>query len=140
MKDNMSYAWKILFSLMFVFITTFVVFPGAIFVERVSFMAPGSKIGEYKIIGFILVFNIFDTIGRKLAGKFHLNAKIIMIGALVRAIFIPSMIFLALKNNEDVPVFETDAFRLINLILFSVTNGYISTQCCIKAPSFVPKQ
>ena len=93
----------------------------------------------YKIIIFILVFNIFDTVGRKLAGKVHLNARIIMIGSLVRTLFIPSTIMLALKDKEDIFIFETDTFRFINLILFSITNGYISTQCCIKAPSFVPK-
>ena len=49
----------------------------------------------YKIIIFILVFNIFDTVGRKLAGKVHLNARIIMIGSLVRTLFIPSTIMLA---------------------------------------------
>ena len=85
---------------MFVFITTFVVFPGTFFVENVTFMDKDhANIGGYRIITFILVFNVFDTVGRKLAGKVHLNAKIIMFGAFARAIFIPITIYLGLKND-----------------------------------------
>lgn len=98
------------------------------------------EVGSYKTISFILIFNIFDTLGRKLAGIWHINAKLVMLGAVLRSLFIPIMIMLALKDKKDIPIFETDAFRIIDLIFFSVTNGYISTQCCIKAPSFVPKQ
>ena len=141
LKDNLSYAWKILFSLMYVFVATFVVFPGCFFAERVKFLLnnQGQDSG-FKIIIFILTFNVFDTLGRKLAGSIHLSSRIIMIGSIARTIFIPSTILLAMKQDDDIFLFETDAFRFINLILFSLTNGYISTQCCIKAPSFVPKQ
>lgn len=127
MKDNMSYAWKILFSLMFVFITTFVVFPGSFFVEDVKFLEKNDTLNSYKILIFILTFNIFDTVGRKLAGSFHLNAKIIMVGAFVRVLFIPSTVLLGLKNKESIFIFETDTYRFANLILFSISNGYIST-------------
>jgi hypothetical protein len=81
---------------MFVFVSTFVVFPGSFFAEDIRFLDANTTTMSYKFIVMILTFNIFDTIGRKLAGIFHLNARIIMIGALARAVFIPSTILLGL--------------------------------------------
>jgi len=40
----------------------------------------------------------------------------------------------------DVPpagIFSSDWFIILNLILFSITNGYVSTLCAVKAPMTV---
>ena len=34
-------------------------------------------------------------------------------------------------------LFQSDWFVILNLVLFSITNGYVSTMCAIKAPSTV---
>jgi hypothetical protein len=37
------------------------------------------------------------------------------------------------------PFLESDTFKAINLVLFSILNGYVSTVLAIIAPSFVEK-
>ena len=33
---------------------------------------------------------------------------------------------------------NADWFKILNMVLFSLTNGYLSTMCCVKAPSRAP--
>ena len=122
-----------LISLFNIFFMTFVVFPGAIFDETIGFE---SGIDEnvrisWEIQTFIFIFNVCDTCGRYLAGRIHLNEKVIAIGSFGRVIFIVFSIFIV--YHDDL----TDILKMANLVLFAFTNGYISTQCCIKAPSGV---
>ena len=37
----------------------------------------------------------------------------------------------------DVSFFKDDWFVIINVVLFSISNGYISTLCAVKAPQTV---
>ena len=39
--------------------------------------------------------------------------------------------------SYDVLVFKSDWFILTNLVLFSISNGYVSTLCAVKAPMAV---
>lgn len=83
-------------------------------------------------------FNLFDSIGRYMGGVSCLLLKnsTIKIGSLLRLVFLATCLFIAF----DVPptaVFSTDWFIMLNLALFSVSNGYISTLCCVKAPMTV---
>jgi hypothetical protein len=77
MKLILSQAWKILLSLWGVFFITFVIFPGAFFTSKFKFLdSIGEKKGAqeetnwYQII-IILLFNIFDTVGRYLGGAIN---------------------------------------------------------------------
>ena len=56
--------------------------------------------------------------------------------ALARVVFIPTTILTATQNTTG-GFFDSDAVKFVNLILFSISNGYLSTQCSIKAPQFV---
>lgn len=139
-KINMGHAWKILFALSLVFINTFTVFPGAFFNEHFGFMdSLGKTEFSWFTITVILLFNIFDTVGRKLASYIHLRPSIIIFLSYARIGLVVLTILLTQKDTDKTTVFENDPFRVLNLIVFSITNGYISTQCCMKAPGFVPK-
>lgn len=85
----------------------------------------------------ILTFNILDTVGRYMGGvpKFLLPDKVVVIICLIRTIFIGTFILCALGTTPDSFFYNADWFKLINMILFAFTNGFISTQCAMKAPS-----
>ena len=133
-------AWKILVSMFGVFFITFTVFPGAFFASKFYFLDPiaGAK-GEseevtwYQIM-VILLFNIFDTVGRFLGGKLNISHKMTINLGLLRLVFVPLTILIGLKNPVQL---DQDWLKLINLILFALSNGLVSTLCAIKAPQFV---
>ena len=77
---NLSTSYHVLFSLCFVFIATFIVFPAIFFDSYWSFL--DTKGGHpWYIIIFIFTFNVCDTIGRKLGGSFMLSTKKVIVGA-----------------------------------------------------------
>jgi len=135
LKSNLGKAWKILLALSFVFINTFVVFPGAFLNEHFTFMDNF----EWYFITVILIFNVFDTIGRKLANYINLPANVIIVLSYSRILILILTIILTQTDDNGVPILDSNAVKIINLVLFSITNGYTSTQCCMKAPSYVPK-
>ena len=79
-----------------------------------------------------MLFNIFDTIGRNLGTK--INCGVAATGAIgiLRAAFIVTTTVIGLGYLDN------DALRLINLILFAFSNGFISTRASILAPGMVP--
>jgi hypothetical protein len=51
----------------------------------------------------------------------------VIAGSVLRSIFVLLVILIALDDKHDTYFFEADWFKIVNLILFSITNGYIST-------------
>ena len=123
---NLSTSYHVLFSLCWVFIATFIVFPGIFFDSYWSFLNKESLFPWYIQIT-ILTFNVCDTIGRKLGGMYMLSTGKVIAGSVLRSIFVLLVILIALDDKHDTYFFEADWFKIVNLILFSITNGYIST-------------
>lgn len=73
-----------------------------------------------------LLFNVCDTIGRFLGGKVMAPVRVIISGSIARTIFAVSTILIAFKVSPDW-LFSSDAFKIINMLLFAITNGYVST-------------
>ena len=122
-KLNLSTSWKILFSLCYVFIATFIVFPGVFFDSNWSIVPKSSW---YTIIS-ILTFNILDTTGRKLGGMYMISPGKVIAGSLLRTIFVIIEILIVVDKDNSGLFFEADWFKIVNLALFSISNGYIST-------------
>jgi len=94
----MGHAWKILFALSLVFINTFTVFPGAFFNEHFGFMEYlGKSEFSWYTITVILLFNVFDTAGRKLASYIHLRPSIIIFLSYARIGLVISTVLLTQK-------------------------------------------
>lgn len=123
---NLSGSYHVLFSLCWVFIATFIVFPAIFFDSHWAFFNEGKFIPWYILIS-ILTFNICDTIGRKLGGTFMLSTGKVIAGSFLRTIFVLLALLIALDDKHDKYFFEADWFKILNLILFSISNGYIST-------------
>jgi len=89
-----------LFGMWFVFLITFIVFPGVFFKSHLNFMEGMKDEIAWYCLGMILVFNVMDTIGRKLGAKFNLPNAAIPILSLVRIVFIPTTFMIALKDGK----------------------------------------
>eukprot|EP00347_Sterkiella_histriomuscorum_P015986 403354936 len=144
LKRSFIYAWQFLTAITSVFVITFVVFPGVSLHTGLAFMSgitdPGLR-GAWTALIFIILFNVFDTIGRWLAGQSFGQApdKLVIILVYSRAIFIVTFVLISL-DQPPMWLFgdNADWFKVINMILFAFSNGYCSTQCAIKAPSRAP--
>ena len=70
-RRSFIYAWPFLTAITGVFVITFVVFPGVSLRTGLNFMSgidnPALK-GSWTALIFIIIFNVFDTVGRWLAG------------------------------------------------------------------------
>ena len=86
----------------------------------------------------LFLFNICDTAGRLLGGlpKFSIARETTICGSLTRVIFLPTFFLIAYQ----IGFFCSDWFKTVNVCLFAITNGFISTSCAILAPGIVPSQ
>ena len=89
----------------------------------------------YSII-VVLIFNTMDTIGRKMAVIFKLSLTLVYVLGILRFVFIFTSIFLAVSDISS-SMFEKTYVKLINLILFAFSNGYVSTNAAMHVRSFV---
>ena len=130
-------AKSILLALWWVFTLTFIVFPNVFLQSYFDFVNNWDISSQDKDSWFFilmaLLFNVFDTAGRYLGGAVHLPTKVIIGASIGRSIFALTTTLIALAESPAW-LFQSDAFKIINMALFAISNGYISTQCAIKAP------
>ena len=81
---------------------------------------------------------MFDTVGRYVGGlkSFDLSISNVNAGSALRSIFILSFLAVALDWSPHF-IFATDWFKILNIVVFALSNGYISTLCGVKAPGTV---
>ena len=127
-------------SLCWVFIVTFIVFPAAFFKAGFSFdQGHGNDPTTEKQLDATyvnLIFNLMDTIGRWMGGKYVLSSRTTIGLSILRTVFIFTTLACAVFA-EPAWLFQSDWFRVTNQILFAFTNGYVSTMCMVLAPQTV---
>lgn len=143
-KRSFLISWQFLLAITFVFTLTFIVFPGVSLSTGFKFMdgVTDPKIkGAWTPLIFLSIFNVCDTFGRWLAGQKFAQAPdtLVLIMTYGRVIFVATFLLIAF-NVAPSGLFGRDAdwFKIINMVLFALTNGYCSTQCAVKAPSRAP--
>ena len=125
----------IAFQVLLCFIITFVVFPGTQLSTTFDFLGDSALDVAWFSVLMITIFNIFDTIGRFLASWVRIfTPKTLLILTLFRLVFIPTSILIQLEHSPSW-LFQSDWFRITNMALFALTNGYNSTLCMIYGPS-----
>ena len=73
-----------------------------------------------------LVFSIADTVGRYAGSKVNIGASCVIILSLTRVLFIFTTIGTAVVW-EPKAIFGADWFKITNLLLFALSNGFVST-------------
>lgn len=132
------------FSVFFCFTVTLACFP-ATTLQVVSVNAgdyPTWANTYFIAVCCFVLFNVGDYLGRiaaeKLAwpGPGRVGMAIMFVASLLRVVFVPLFIFCnADPINRTLPVwFPSDTAYIIIMLLFSFSNGYITTICMMSAP------
>nr|XP_056708999.1 equilibrative nucleoside transporter 1 [Euleptes europaea] len=133
--------WVMAVSVCLVFTITIGVFP-SVTAAVTSTIAGGIIWAKYFIpVSCFLVFNVFDWAGRSLTavcmwpGK-DSNLLPFMVG--LRVIFIPLFMLCNVQPRANLPVFFAhDAWYIIFMIFFSISNGYLASLCMCFGPKKV---
>ncbi|KFZ69128.1 Equilibrative nucleoside transporter 1 [Podiceps cristatus] len=133
--------WVMAVSVCFVFTVTIGVFPSI--TAKVS-----SELGEGNIwdlyfipVSCFLLFNVCDWMGRSLTALFTWPGKdscLLPVMVALRVIFIPLFMLCNVQPRHYLPViFLHDAWYIIFMIFFSISNGYLASLCMCFGPKKV---
>ena len=128
----------LLWALVYVFVLTFICYPGLASDDTTFFMEGINNYDSWHNLFIQAVFNFMDTIGRYSGGVacLILSNRTIKISAALRTLFLVTFLLISF-DVAPAAVFSSDWFIILNLALFSITNGYVSTLCAVKAPQTV---
>jgi len=117
------------------FTITFVVFPGTTLATRFDFLGDSNRDKAWFSVLMVTIFNLFDTIGRFAGGSIQIfSEKTVFFLTVSRLVFIPLFVLIQL-DSHPLWIFSSDWFRILNMAVFSITNGYNSTLTMIFGPS-----
>uniref|UniRef100_A0A8C5X564 Solute carrier family 29 member 1 (Augustine blood group) n=1 Tax=Malurus cyaneus samueli TaxID=2593467 RepID=A0A8C5X564_9PASS len=133
--------WVMALSICFIFTVTIGVFP-AITAKVSSVLGEGNKWGGYFIpVSCFLLFNVLDWTGRSLTALFTWPGKdscLLPVMVVLRVIFVPLFMLCNVKPRYYLPVlFSHDAWYIIFMIFFSISNGYLASLCMCFGPKKV---
>ncbi|NXU99713.1 S29A1 protein, partial [Cettia cetti] len=133
--------WVLALSVCFVFTVTIGVFP-AITAQVSTVLGEGNKWGLYFIpVSCFLVFNIFDWTGRSLTALFTWPGKdscLLPVMVVLRVVFVPLFMLCNVTPRYYLPVvFSHDAWYIVFMIFFSISNGYLASLCMCFGPKKV---
>ncbi|KFO69799.1 Equilibrative nucleoside transporter 1 [Cuculus canorus] len=133
--------WVMAVSVCFVFTVTIGVFP-SITAKVSTVLGQGNKWGLYFIpVSCFLLFNVFDWMGRSLTALFTWPGKdscLLPVMVALRVVFIPIFMLCNVQPRDYLPVvFSHDAWYIIFMIFFSISNGYLASLCMCFGPKKV---
>ncbi|NXH12485.1 S29A1 protein, partial [Bucco capensis] len=133
--------WVMAVCVCFVFTVTIGVFP-SITANAFTVLGEGNRWGLYFIpVSCFLLFNIFDWTGRSLTALCTWPGKdscLLPVLVALRVIFIPLFMLCNVQPRYHLPVvFSHDAWYIIFMIFFSLSNGYLASLCMCFGPKKV---
>ena len=91
-----------------------------------------------------LAFNLFDFIGRIVAGffaKVKVHSLLITISAIARTVFIPLILLCDLQDKRFLPIwFISDYIYLVIVVLLGITNGILTSISLMQGPRKVSEK
>lgn len=115
-------------SVFYTFTVTIALFPGlTVNLQSTDHCKTSDRFSNDLFVPILfLFFNAFDFMGRVTAGatKPYFTAKNIWIPTAARTIFVPLFIMCKCSESQFDPVFTNDAWPLIFMFVFALTNGY----------------
>jgi equilibrative nucleoside transporter 1/2/3 len=131
-------------SVFFIFVVTIGLFPSLIqHLESMHSCETDERFVNDMFVPFqFLLFNLFDFCGRLLANMYTpiFTVKNVWIASLSRIVFFPLFLLCNIKDTQLPVLFAHDAFPIMFMILFALSNGYISSTCMMLGPSMVNLQ
>ena len=113
-----------------IFVQTFLMFPGVSLKANLSDFNLSFSMSSTLLI---LVFNIFDTVGKYASDILPKpGVKTFIIIILLRFLMFP--LFLMMTQRFEVDVIKDGWFALVNMAVFAVTHGYVVSNLMICAP------
>ncbi|XP_068532646.1 equilibrative nucleoside transporter 1 [Anas acuta] len=133
--------WLMAVSVCAVFTVTIGVFP-AITAKVHTSLGEENEWGLYFIpVSCFLMFNVFDWAGRSLTALFTWPGKdscLLPVLVFLRVVFIPLFMLCNVQPRHYLPVFFShDAWYIIFMIFFSISNGYLASLCMCFGPKKV---
>jgi equilibrative nucleoside transporter 1/2/3 len=124
--------WHMCFLVCFIFFVSLAIFPG-ISVTIESCYGPKSAMADWLPVLMIVVFNVFDFIGRTLP-RFVImfGEKSIAIPIMLRVVLLPLFIFCIYPR-----LIVYDVIPLIFMAILALSNGYLSSITMMIAPGLV---
>lgn len=117
--------------LLFTYLVNFIVFPGVMLEKPLH-----SLRDDWKVVSMLATFNFFDVVGKNLAQHRHLYTKWhILALAIGRILF--DVFFAIQAVTSSIAVFNTVWFGYVNISLFGLTNGFVTTALFIMGPEKV---
>ena len=126
-------------ALCYVFMLTFVVFPGlSMAASSLSFLHGKNNELAWLSLVLLSIFNVMDTLGRYLAGFkcLSISRDKTLCLSYSRTLQL-GLFFLSAFEVGPFWLFPSDAFKLVNFAFFALSNGYLSSLCSIGAPEAV---
>ncbi|NXY50249.1 S29A1 protein, partial [Ceuthmochares aereus] len=133
--------WVMAVSVCFVFTVTIGVFP-SVTAKVSTVLGKGNKWSLYFIpVSCFLLFNVFDWMGRSLTALVTWPGKdscLLPVMVALRVVFIPIFMLCNVQPRDYLPViFSHDAWYIIFMIFFSISNGYLASLCMCFGPKKV---
>ena len=123
--------------LCFVFFITFFIYPGISYKTKFTFLESNQSATAWLVIILSVLYSVFDTIGRYCAEHFRVFSKErIIFLTLSRLVFVATFILVAV-TDKPAWLIGADWFKIVNMILFSFTNGYWGTSLMVYGPNCV---
>ena len=104
------------------YVLTFALFPNACVSQKIF------EIGKYNMVTIIIIYNIFDTMGRYIVKLITPNKNVNLIIMLGRSILLFTIIFNNYcQQNDKVNITFTSIFLMVNVALLGLSNGMGAT-------------
>ena len=119
----------------YIYIVTFALFPSVSISQRLF------KLGKYRQITIITIYNVFDTVGRSIISKIKPTKILSYIVILSRSILLFTLFFNFYCDRKlDMNPIQSSIFLIINVSLLALTNGMGTSLCFGIAPTLVPPE
>ena len=125
-----------------VFLVSLALFP-AITANITATSSSSSRFfGDLFVPFSFLNFNLFDFVGRTLAGVNHtaLSERGLVIASFSRWVFLPLFMLCHVDKSSIPTAFKSDFFPIVFMVLFACSNGYLSSCMMMRGPGLVPKE
>ena len=128
----------LLVAITYVFMLTFICFPGLSDDSSFDFLSHVHNEANWYNLICLFIFNIFDLVGRYIGGMpcADVSRKTVLWLSALRTLFIATFLLIAFEVSPGW-LFRADWFKVFNYALFSLSNGYTGTLCAVKAPQTV---